>query len=57
VWDRLMNAEILTIADVQRRMADRSIADVSGLGPRRLEVLRTALDRWEREHDTEARAA
>jgi hypothetical protein len=51
---QLFDAEILTIAEVQRRVADGSISDVHGLGPSRLKALRAALERWERERHTVA---
>jgi hypothetical protein len=44
----LREAGVLTVAEVQRRFADGSIADVSGLGQSRLRTLQAALSRWAR---------
>jgi hypothetical protein len=45
----LIDAGVLTIAAVQRRVADDSIADLKGIGRGREKVLREALARWGRE--------
>jgi hypothetical protein len=50
----LVDAVVLTIEDVQRRVRDGSIGDVPNVGPSRLEILREALARWERERSGKA---
>ena len=44
----LQDAGVLTIASVQRRVADDTIGDVSRIGKVREKVLREALTRWGR---------
>ena len=45
----LQDADVLTIAGVQRRVADDSIGDLPRIGRGREKVLREALARWGRE--------
>ena len=49
----LIDRGLLTIASVQRLVADDSIGDVSRIGKGREKVLREALARWGQEHTAE----
>jgi hypothetical protein len=49
----LQDADLLTIASIQRRVADDSISYVRRIGKGREKVLREALARWGQEHTAE----